>query len=205
MGLKGLRETRREGAVRIIIEVATEVFAESGYTGTSMDDIAKRCDCAPATLYGYFKGKAKIFSRIWEEKSVEYLEGVASTLADASDFDAAITAYFEHFQSSVRENADFIRLLIAVLRSHDNGAFPDAEAHQEHHHRYIGLLMGVMQRGIDEGVLVSRPPELLAVGFLGMLHTTVYAWMLAGGEDPIEPLLDHVRSLYFHGAAKGSL
>ncbi len=204
MGLKGLRETRREHAVRVILDAATEVFAECGYNGTSMDAIAKRCQCAPATLYGYFKGKAKIFGRIWEEKSGEYLEGATAAVAGASDFQGAIDAYFANFQRSVDENGDFVRLLIAVLRSHDMGAFPDGEIHSEHHHRYIGLLSGVMQRGIDEGALVSRPPELLAVGFVGMLHATVYAWMLTGGEGSLGPLLDHVRTLFLDGAAAGA-
>ncbi|GEM_PF-2165789 len=201
MGLKGLRAERREHAIRLILDAATEVFAERGYAGTSMDDIAKRCGCAPATLYGYFKGKARIFGRLWEEKTDEYLASVTAALADAEDFDGAVTAYFANFQRSHDANGDFIRLLIAVLRAADMGAFPEGEKHQQHHHRYIALITSVMQRGIDEGALVSRPPELLAVGFLGMLHATVYAWMLTGAEQPLAPLLDHVRTLFLNGAA----
>jgi AcrR family transcriptional regulator len=204
MGLKGLREERREHAIRLILTSATEVFAERGYNGTSMDDIAQRVDCAPATLYGYFKGKAKIFSRIWEEKSVEYLDGVAATLSGGGDFNAALNAYFSHFEGSVEKNADFVRLLITVLRTHDTGAFPEGETHQEHQHRYMGLLTDLMQRGIDEGALDTHPPELLAISFLGMLHATVYAWMLTGAEAPFAGLIDHVRSLFLNGAAKGS-
>ena len=204
MGLKGLRETRREQAIRLILEAATEVFAEQGYSGTSMDDIARRVDCAPATLYGYFKGKARIFGRLWEEKSGEYLDEVATTLAAADDFDTAISAYLDHFQRSLEQNADFVRLLITVLAVHDTGALPEGEATQLHHVRHMGLLSSVMQRGLDEGVLIPRPPELLAISFLGMLHATVFAWMLSGGEGPIAPLLDQIRSLVLHGAAKGS-
>ena len=204
MSLKGLRAERREQAVRLILDAATEVFAEQGYIGTSMDDIAKRVGCAPASLYGYFKGKARIFGRIWEEKSDAYLDQIGSTLSEADDFDSAITSYLAHFQRSLEENADFVRLLITVLATHDTGALPAGEATQQHHVRHVGLLAAVMKRGLQEGVLLARPPELLGISFLGMLHATVFAWMVAGAEDPIQPLLDNVRSLFLHGAAKGS-
>ena len=202
MGLKGLRTTRREQAVGLILHAAAEVFAENGYSGTSMEQIARRVDCAPATLYGYFKGKAQIFGRIWQEKSDEYLDGVAATVGGADDFDEAFGGYFDHFEKKLHSEPDFVRLLITVLRSHDLGAFPDGEAHQAQNVRYIGLITDVMQRGIQEGRVAPRPPELLAVAFLGMLHATVYAWMLAGGQEPIKPLLDNVRSLFLGGATE---
>ena len=46
--------------MEVILASAAEVFSQHGYYGSSMEDVARACDCAPATLYGYFKGKQEL-------------------------------------------------------------------------------------------------------------------------------------------------
>ncbi|MBO4471152.1 MAG: TetR/AcrR family transcriptional regulator [Clostridia bacterium] len=50
-----------------IINEALRQFAEKGYAGTSMSDIAKPLDISKAALYKHFKGKQEIFDRIIED------------------------------------------------------------------------------------------------------------------------------------------
>lgn len=47
-----------------IIETALELFAQKGYLGTSMSDIAKRLGFTKAALYRHFAGKQEILDRI---------------------------------------------------------------------------------------------------------------------------------------------
>ena len=59
-----LRARPRERTVSVILDAASRVFAERGYHGTLMEDVAHSVGCAPATLYGYFKGKGELFGRL---------------------------------------------------------------------------------------------------------------------------------------------
>ena len=47
-----------------ILETALELFAQSGYFGTSMSDIAARLGITKAALYKHYAGKQKILDRI---------------------------------------------------------------------------------------------------------------------------------------------
>ena len=47
-----------------ILEMALELFAQSGYLGTSMSDIAARLGITTAALYKHYAGKQEILDRI---------------------------------------------------------------------------------------------------------------------------------------------
>ena len=49
-----------------IMETALELFAEKGYLGTSMNDIAKQLGFTKAALYKHYTGKQEILDRIVE-------------------------------------------------------------------------------------------------------------------------------------------
>lgn len=49
-----------------IIDVALELFAQSGYLGTSMSDIAKQLGITKGALYKHYTGKQEILDRIVE-------------------------------------------------------------------------------------------------------------------------------------------
>ena len=49
-----------------ILEAALELFAQSGYLGTSMSDIAARLGITKAALYKHYAGKQEILDRIVE-------------------------------------------------------------------------------------------------------------------------------------------
>ena len=47
-----------------IIDTALELFSQSGYLGTSMNDIAQRLGITKAALYKHYAGKQEILDRI---------------------------------------------------------------------------------------------------------------------------------------------
>ena len=56
------RKKRRNEENRFfILEAAEKVFAQKGYSLTTVDDIAAEAQFSKATLYRYFKGKRDIF------------------------------------------------------------------------------------------------------------------------------------------------
>lgn len=49
-----------------ILERALELFADRGYDGTSMDDIAKASGIKKASLYSHYSGKESIFTAVFD-------------------------------------------------------------------------------------------------------------------------------------------
>lgn len=60
------RKTARRGE---ILEAATKVFAEKGYDGTRMSDIAEQAGITKGTIYLYFTNKEDVFRAITTEEA----------------------------------------------------------------------------------------------------------------------------------------
>ncbi|HEY4349110.1 MAG TPA: TetR family transcriptional regulator [Gaiellaceae bacterium] len=56
----GLRERKKQRTRHTIIEVATKLFAERGYTETTLAQIADAAEIAPSTFFNYFPSKVDI-------------------------------------------------------------------------------------------------------------------------------------------------
>lgn len=57
-----------------IRDVASELFARQGYTGTSMADIAGRLSITPAALYYHYRSKADVLDALLAEPLAAYAE-----------------------------------------------------------------------------------------------------------------------------------
>jgi AcrR family transcriptional regulator len=61
------REERRDGR-EALLQAALEVFAERGYAGASVDQIAERAGYSKGALYWHFPGKDDVFFALLEER-----------------------------------------------------------------------------------------------------------------------------------------
>ncbi len=196
-----LRDSQREAAIRAILDAATAVFAERGYHGASMEDLARACDCAPATLYGYFKGKRELFARMLADHGESYLTGVARALERADGFRAGFDAYVQHFAHWGQSNRDFLRLLLTVMRE-PTGGHPDPDGAEQARIAYSGMIQGLVQRGLDEGQLQPARPEVLAASLSGLLHSNAWRWMFDEDPSDLGEIVKTAARLFLEGASQ---
>ena len=67
----GKRELTRSQNQALIVEAARKVFAELGYTRTTVRDIIHATPLAAGTFYNYFKSKEEIFQAIRDQTAVK--------------------------------------------------------------------------------------------------------------------------------------
>lgn len=196
-----LRDKQREATVEAILDAATRVFSESGFHRTSMEDIAKACDCAAATLYGYFKGKNAIFLQIMETRVTGYLGGVQAVARDTRGFAAGLSGYLDHFAGFCEKNRDFVRLMDVVMRDPPD-THPDPQAVEAVKAAYLASVESIVQRGLDEGVLREVPARQLAVSLIGLLHANAALWLHGHAQGEVRPLVDFAGDLFLRGAGR---
>lgn len=73
----------RDGRRALLLAVGRGLFAERGYHGTSVGDIAREADCSEAVIYQHFGGKLELFSAVLEEQA----ERMRSRLVAAAEAD----------------------------------------------------------------------------------------------------------------------
>lgn len=76
-----------------IVEVALELFAQNGYPGTSMSDIAEKLGITKGALYRHYTGKQEIFDRIVERMNEMDAERAKAYAMPESDPDGFAQAY----------------------------------------------------------------------------------------------------------------
>ncbi len=106
---------RQDKRVRII-DAAVEVFAERGFRGARISDIAKSAGVADGTIYLYFRNKEDLLLTIFEEKMADVLARLEVALRGVEGPLERIRAFAHfHFQQ-MRTNPSLAQVLQVELR-----------------------------------------------------------------------------------------
>ena len=97
------RERRRQQTNDVLIAAATEVFAERGYEGASLEEIAERAGFTRGAIYKNFGSKEELFFAVTERYNELVIEGFRAMApwADSDEWD--ITALADLWRASVAE------------------------------------------------------------------------------------------------------
>jgi AcrR family transcriptional regulator len=82
------RETRAEKQARTraeLLATAARVFAQHGYEGASVEEIAERAGYSHGAVYSNFAGKADLFLAVFEDYMAERARELAATQAGLDD------------------------------------------------------------------------------------------------------------------------
>ena len=161
------------GARRLILETALCLFAERGFSGTSIRDIATACDLQGPTIYSHYASKAHVLAEIVRIAHEEHLRRVRAALLESQpDPRDQLAAYV---RAHVRMHADF-PMVCVVGNSELHMLSPElgAPIHQVRK-QSEQVLMDIAQRGIDRG-LFKVPHPWLAVAAIGGMGLRVAFW-----------------------------
>ncbi|MFD0698719.1 TetR/AcrR family transcriptional regulator [Paenibacillus sp. GCM10027628] len=100
------KEQRRD----IILEGALNCFAEKGYGGTTIDDIAIRLGISKGAIYTYFPSKEDIYIRLMEKRMNAMVDGLKSKFLQQQDSATAKLHYM--FQKFIDQPLDDLRRLL---------------------------------------------------------------------------------------------
>jgi AcrR family transcriptional regulator len=88
----------------LIERAATQVFAEHGYAGASIDEIARRSHVSAPVVYDHFASKLDLFTRLLERTRDELLAMWVQTLAGDEPADVRMRRAFTAWATYVEQN-----------------------------------------------------------------------------------------------------
>jgi AcrR family transcriptional regulator len=91
--VKSRREQYSEATRAALVEAATRAFAERGFAGTALDDVAADIQATRGAVYHHFANKTALFEAVFERLETDVLERSAAAAATADDpWQAALAA-----------------------------------------------------------------------------------------------------------------
>jgi TetR/AcrR family transcriptional regulator, cholesterol catabolism regulator len=179
-----------------ILDIAQELFAEQGYDGLSIRDLAEHCGLAKATIYHHFQDKQEIFLCVLAQEMVNIHALTMAAARDISDPEQQLYAVIRAFGQLMSERRSLI--LSAIHASNDISIHARAFI-QRHRTIFLQPLTAIIQQGIDEGRFRQVDAELSATSLVGMLNSTVSARLLFDNIEYNDQLADHVFELFVRG------
>ena len=153
---RGRPKSSSRGALE---DAATELFLESGYQATTVDDIAARAGVSRATFFNYFPTKSSV---LWV-KVDDALDALEQALDTGLSLHHALNAVAENYSSSA------VPLIATQADAMNTGDDIDADAGR----RIVRLSRVVSRSGVDRDSVWSTT---------GAIVQAALEWALAGVE-----------------------
>ena len=151
-----------------ILESALFLFAEKGYEGVGVDQIAEKAGLRGPSLYNHFKGKEDIFNSLVDTMTEYYEKNFVSSKemekVMPSSLQELVTMSMQKIAFTVHDTKiqAFRRML--TMEQYRNDTMR-AMTTQYHLSILLDLYTGIMKALIDQKVLKKLDPRLLAFEF----------------------------------------
>ncbi|BCJ50383.1 hypothetical protein Asp14428_18580 [Actinoplanes sp. NBRC 14428] len=156
---------RKELVERQILDRATALFAERGFAGTSLQDVAEASGLTRPALYYYFSSKEELLARLVRETTMDAAEQLEALPELAPE---------EHLRELVRTSTTFqarhrdqFRLL---LRSEAELPADVTELYTDGRRRVFRAYQSVIERGVTAGVFRAVDVRTVTLGLIGMVN-----------------------------------
>jgi AcrR family transcriptional regulator len=168
-------QRRKDARPAELLDAALAEFFEKGFAAARLEDIAARAGVSKGTIYLYFGSKEEMFEALVRTIPQANVETARAIAADASIPPAALVQRLLQFLGAlIRDERmqKFPRLIIS-----DGGRFPKlAETYKrEVIARGVGILSGVIERGIADGTFRGIDPRKAAFAAIApLLFTAIW-------------------------------
>ena len=190
------RESRDPATRDRILRAAESVFADAGFRGATVGEIADRTGVNRALLYYYFENKHHIYRSLVQEGVDRFQLLFERVGAAEGGFEGKLGVLVQDYLEFCLADHGLARL---VRRELAGGGDAAARLLAGPFREVVARVMALLAEGADAGCLRELDHEMAAYSLLGMMN--VYHDLLTLGEHPPEPAdaADHVISMFLDG------
>ncbi len=155
-----------------ILAVAKILFADKGYHGVAVDDIARRLGVSPAVLYQHFPSKEALYEAVVSETASRRESYIEAALNGPDDFGSVLLRMTRVFSEAVAEDPDYLRMeMQAALEDTDT-------ARRFFQYRWKSLTDYVeysLRELAHTGQVGKVDPRVASTLYQGMVREALYA------------------------------
>lgn len=192
----------RNGAYRqIVLAAAERVFADRGYDGARMQDIAAEAGLALATLYGAAGGKEDLYGAIHAERGEALLAEAAAKSAKARSPRDALRLGVEAYVAFFAEHPHYLRIHLKESQPWALSPRFTTEIQRRQWRQGLELAVAVFRAGIADGTFVAEDPERMARLMIATHQVFLVDWVEAGMKEApaalVARMVAHLERAFF--------
>lgn len=170
--LPNRRTIQTEQKRRLILKVATEVFAERGFNEATISQISQKAKIAEGSIYHYFENKEDLLFSIPEEQMEIFLSGLYENLEGVEGALNKIRKLIWYHLNFYEKNRDYVLILLQNIRLKPSFTSTRAYALIRDFSR---LVVQLIEKGKNEGAIRKDvDSKLLRDAILGSIeHVTI--------------------------------
>src|SRR5258708_10904639 len=170
---------------REVLDCAVKLFAEKGFDGTSINDIAAMTTLKKPSLYHYFPSKQSILAAVLEDAMAE-LWPAALEAAQISDPVERIRALLAVHLNNFRRKRPLIVVFLLERTKLDAAS---AATYFEWRRQYNAFYVDAIRDGQKQGVFRDDDPVVLAYAVLGIMNWIIQ-WYDPDGRSSLGDVTD---------------
>lgn len=180
-----------------IVASALYHFAEKGYAGASLREIAEAARTTKPMIYYYFDSKAGLYTSTLGDLLAQFASAIDSAVAPAESCDSKLRrfceAYLGYFQSQEPHLAFVVREVFGL------GADIVGEFGRILDERVNSHLKLILQEGADRGEFDCPDPESATIAITGILTMFILRRIFGGSRLEARAAVDQVVDYYVAG------
>ena len=179
-----------------ILDAATDLFAEFGYSDAVTKDLAEKLQVGKGTLYRYFPSKRDLFLAAADRVMQRLRVYVDSAIAGVEDPLDRVEAGTRAFLGFFAEHPKFVELLILERALFKDRTKPTYFVHRERnklrwHDLYRDMIAG--------GRIRDMPVERITTVFMDLAYGTIFTDYFTGRCRSVEDQARDILDIVFHG------
>ncbi|RMF17184.1 MAG: TetR/AcrR family transcriptional regulator [Candidatus Dadabacteria bacterium] len=159
-----------------LLEAAEALFADRGYSATSVRDICQAAGVTQPSLYHFFGSKEKLLWTLIEDRFGTYCDELEQTLAEADDAKAVFQAYAEYVLSRMQRVPVTAKFVFSIMFGPQQD-IPRSELVQR-----LSRSRGILSDRLDRVAPEIEPQrrQFVAVVMHGLVTPAVLQFLVSG-------------------------
>ena len=153
-----LKDRQRAATERRILDTAADIFADVGYAGARIDEIAERAGVNKATIYYHIGNKEALYERVLHEVFGGSAEAIATRVGRAGSPEDKLKAYVRSVIRAVTDNPHAAPMMMREMAS---GGRTLPEIVVRDLARMFSILMDIIEEGVEKGIFSKTFPPLV--------------------------------------------
>ncbi|MDB9822211.1 TetR/AcrR family transcriptional regulator [Deltaproteobacteria bacterium] len=165
MRTKILKEKRDE-SIRRILDAAMEIFAESGYEGARIDEIAKRAGVNKAMIYYRIGDKKTLYGKILHDVFGDTAERIARNINEDHPPEEKLRAYIINLAGTIAQHPHLPNIMMREIAS-GGGLLNETVINELA--GILVILKKILDEGVEKNMFIETNPLMVHMMVIGAM------------------------------------